>query len=228
MTPRRSPAPELSASQRSEELVLTALNIIEQEIRRRRSRAPAGALAMIREPTFKSRVATAVEETQRWKATTKPEEWGYSMRYGVLTAQQRDAAAKIAAALNRLRVAFKPFESNTLERGLVLDMKLERVTETYHRIEFPLTGAELTKWQQHFQEIADAKVRPGSSFDGRKSVAVHYAADLLRAVGLPLAQTHNGTFEQLSAILWGGEPDTHFERYLKAFIKSERARARTE
>ena len=160
MTPRRSSAPELSASQRNEER-FTALNIIEQEIRRRRSRAPAGALAMIREPTFKSRVATAVEDTQRWKATTKPEEWGYSMRYGIRQHGNATQPLRLRPALNRLRVAFKPFESNTPERGLVLDMKLERVTETYHRIDFPLTGAESMNGQQHFQEIADAKVRPG-------------------------------------------------------------------
>ncbi len=219
--PSNRPEPDLSASQRNEELVQSALGIIRQEIGRKPPQGGAPrALAMIREPAFKSKVAEAVEKVQDWKVTTKPEEWDRT-RYGVLTAQQRKVAANIAAALRRFCVALRPLDSDTDAA-----FKLRLWTETGDfSIDFPMDRVELKKWQQHYQGIANEKVRAGSSYDGRKSVAVSQAAELLKAVGLPLAQTRNGAFEQLSAILWG-KPAAHFLRYLKEFKKFERARAR--
>ena len=93
----RSDPEDLNTRQRDEqELVRLALETIAGEIRRKPPQLGAPrALAMIREPAFQTKVAKAVEEVQRWKSTTKPEEWGYSMRYGVLTAQHREWRSRL-------------------------------------------------------------------------------------------------------------------------------------
>jgi hypothetical protein len=215
--------PDLSASQRNEELGRLALDIIAQEIRRSaRSRAP-GALAAIRQPTFKTKVQKAVAHVQNMK-TTKKSEWDYRIRYPVLTAQQRKVAANIAAALSRLRVAIKPLETGP---GTLLDWKLSLDIEDSDPVHFPMDRAEVEKWLKHFREVAATKVRRGSPLDVRKLVAVQTAARLFRAAGLSLNQTRNGAADQLSAILWG-DPETPFEHYVEEFIKSERARARRQ
>lgn len=198
------------------EWVRLALSIIAQEIERKPPPGGGGAraaLATIREPAFKTKVAKAVLMVQRMKATDKGE-WTRSFRYGALSPRHRALAAKIAAALTRLRAAIRPLETDPFSS---LNWEL-RYIEAGDVIDFPMSTDEMEKWRRHFQSIVDTKVRAGSRFDGRKGLAVKRAADLLLDLGLPLSRTRHGAFDQLSATLWG-EPDADFSHYLGEYAK---------
>jgi hypothetical protein len=221
MTRRRSSASVPDQETDAAELVRLALEVIEEEIRRKSPRggAPA-ALAMIREPVFETKVAKALAYVQRMKSTDKGE-WTELFRHGALSPRHRAVAAKIAAALSRLRAAIRPLEAappfGSLRWGL-------RYKESGAIIDFPMSTDEIEKWRSHFHSIADSKVRAGSRFDGRKLAPVRSAAALLGPLGLPLSLTRHGAFDQLSAILWG-EPDADFSHYLTEYANlPERAR----
>jgi len=168
MTQRQSNRsdPGLKAKERNEELTRQALKIIDQG------------------PALKSMVEEDVEYVQRVKATKKAE-WDDSLRHGVPSKHARRAAAKIAAALYRLRLATKPLEEGSPDISLRYDLR--RTTYSGLLIDFPIDNETLEEWRKHFQEIADIKVRVPSRFDARKLQAVRCAADLLIAAGLPLS-----------------------------------------
>jgi hypothetical protein len=197
--------PNLNADQ--QEIARQALDLIRHELERK-----GRSLSIIQDPAFVSEVKWAVKEVQTMKTTDKAE-WGESLEYGVLTAQQRKVAANIAAALSKLIVAFKPVDDDPGDWLRVkLRVKLRLETET-HDLDFPMGSAELEKWQRHYQRIANMTVRQGSPYDARKRIATQAAAALLRAVALPLSKTRHGVYEQLSAILWG-EPGADFSEFL--------------
>src|SRR6516165_11720276 len=84
------------------------------------------AMEILGSATDRAMVENAVKDVQYWKAKTKKEDWTTNLRYGyALKVEQRDAAKKAAAAIQRALAALKPVRNDFL-----FEMQFERAVHS--------------------------------------------------------------------------------------------------
>ena len=156
------------------------------------------AMGILGHGADRAKVEEAFDRVQHWKAETKKEDWTPNLRFGyALKVEQRDAAKKAAAAIQRALAALKPVRNDFLfevqfERAVHSQTSGEDTADNNQGVNLDANLATLERLQRHLQTIADGKVRPGSPSDPRRLLAVQGAVMLLEAAGKSWTTTRQG------------------------------------